>query len=161
MTTLNRPIAPLWRRLAAMFYDTFLLIGVLSLATFLYNWLALEISGQTLELSRHNGDIINQLPSPTEGPLYQLYLFCLIGAFYCYFWCKLGQTLGMQAWRLRVCQLDGQKLSFKQSLIRYLSAWLSISCFGLGYLWSLFHREGSSWHDLLSKSKVEVIEKRS
>jgi uncharacterized RDD family membrane protein YckC len=154
------PIAPLWRRIAAMFYDTFLLIGVLSLATFLFHWLALKVTGDSLMISHNNGEVVTDLPTTTSGITYQFYLFFIIGLFFTYFWQKLGQTLGMQAWRLRVCQTDGSNITFKQGLIRYLVAWPSFVIFGIGYLWSLFNKKGSSWQDLASKTQVVVMPKR-
>ncbi|CAH0990811.1 hypothetical protein SIN8267_00911 [Sinobacterium norvegicum] len=158
--TSNLPIAPLWRRIAAMFYDTFLLIGVLSLATFLFHWLSLKMTGDTLVISHNSGEVVTDLPTTTSGPIYQFYLFFIIGLFFTYFWQKLGQTLGMQAWRLRVCQPDGSNITYQQALVRYLVAWPAFICLGLGYLWSLFHPQGSSWQDLTSKTQVVVMPKR-
>ncbi len=158
-STLPKP--SIWRRLAAIFYDGFLLIGVLSLATFAYNWVALEISGQVLEVNRANGEIINDLPTATAGIGYQLYLFVVMGMFYCYFWCKLGQTLGMQAWRLKVCQLDGTTITAKQALLRYLCAWLSIALLGLGYIRCLVCKDRRSLHGVLSNTTVILLDKKT
>ncbi|MDX5378684.1 MAG: RDD family protein, partial [Halomonas sp.] len=72
-----------------------------------------------------------------------------------------GMTLGMQAWRLRVQTRSGNAITLRQSLVRYLVAWLSLAAFGLGYLWVLFDTERRSWPDIASDTRVVVLPKAS
>jgi uncharacterized RDD family membrane protein YckC len=43
--------------------------------------------------------------------------------FFGFFWTHSGQTLGMQAWRIRVLRNDGGSISWKQAAIRFACAW--------------------------------------
>ena len=53
-------------------------------------------------------------------------------AFYIWFWCRSGQTLGMLAWRLRVQDYQGQLLTPGRAILRLALAWPSFFLFGLG-----------------------------
>jgi uncharacterized RDD family membrane protein YckC len=86
-------------------------------------------------------------------------LVCLV-LFYGYFWRLKGQTLGMQAWRIRLRSLKGEHITYRQVLLRCLGAFLSLGCFGLGYLWCLVDRHGRRWHDYLSGTELELLPKR-
>lgn len=70
-------------------------------------------------------------------------------------------TLGMQAWRLRVQTRSGHSITLRQSLVRYLVAWLSLAALGLGYLWILFDAERRSWSDIASGTRVVVLPRAS
>ena len=83
-----------------------------------------------------------------------------VGLFYGYFWRLKGQTLGMQAWRIRLRSLRGERISYQQVLLRCLAACLSLGCLGLGYLWCLIDRRGRRWHDYLSGTELELLPKR-
>ena len=48
-------------------------------------------------------------------------LVCLV-LFYGYFWRLKGQTLGMQAWRIRLRSLKGEHITYRQVLLRCLGA---------------------------------------
>ncbi len=94
------------------------------------------------------------------NPFYLAYLFCVMAGFHILFWMRGGQTLGMRAWRLRVVRYNGQELSFKDAILRYLSAIVSLLAFGLGFLWILVDRDGLAWHDRLSKTRLVILEKK-
>ena len=105
--------------------------------------------------------------SPGEGEVVQLnaYLVRLVAlltviAFFCWFWIKNGQTLGMQAWRIQLVNFDGGSPGAGASVIRCLGALLSAACLGLGYLWCLVDRRGRYWHDYLSKTELVLLPKR-
>ena len=74
---------------------------------------------------------------------------------------KGGQTLGMQAWRIKLVAIDGSKLRFSQALLRCLGAAISAGCLGLGYLWKLVDRNNRYWHDYLSGTELELLPKSS
>ena len=81
-------------------------------------------------------------------------------AFFCWFWIKNGQTLGMQAWRIQLVNFDGGSPGAGASVMRWLGALLSAACLGLGYLWCLVDRRGRYWHDYLSKTELVLLPKR-
>ncbi len=69
-------------------------------------------------------------------------------------WRKSGQTLGMQAWRIRVQNQNGDVLTWNQCLLRFLISLCSLFCMGLGFFWILFTVERQSWHDKYAHSEV-------
>jgi uncharacterized RDD family membrane protein YckC len=86
------------------------------------------------------------------------WIACLMGYYYIC-WRKQGQTLGMKAWRLRLQQTDGSLASFEQCLKRCPLAFASLAAFGLGYFYCLIPPNKDCAHDLLTKTKVVVLEK--
>ena len=138
-----------------MIYDSLLVFGVLFSATipavFLQN---------SPEQAINNEQVVNEVPILADGPLFQLYLLSVYMAFFCWFWRRNGQTLGMQAWRLQIQDLDGGRISVWQCLKRLLGAMLSALCFGAGYWWMLLDKEQRCWHDRLSQSRVVVLPKQ-
>ena len=99
--------AGLLRRLAAIGYDSLLLLAVLFIATVLV--LPLNGGGAI----RHN-------------PFFSSYIFLVCFLFYGWFWTHGGQTLGMRAWKLRLQRDDGGGITWWQALARFLlaSLWL-------------------------------------
>ena len=84
----------------------------------------------------------------------------IIMTFFVIFWHKSGQTLGMQAWRIKLVDDLGKPASIKQAYIRCIAACFSFLFFGVGYWWIFFHPQGRSWHDILSKTHFERITKK-
>ena len=140
VTTRDRYQAPgFLRRLAAMFYDSLLLLALMAVATTII----------TLPLGMpKGGDLI----------FYQIFLFEIIPLlFFAGFWSHGGQTLGMRAWRLKVVREDGAELGWGDAFRRHLAALLSCLALGLGFLWILVDSEGLAWHDRLSKTRLVVL----
>jgi uncharacterized RDD family membrane protein YckC len=125
-----------FRRLAVMVYDLLLLVGLLFFATALL----LPFNAGVAFDSTHI--------------FYRLYLLVVSFVFYGWFWTHGGQTLGLRAWKLRVSGFDNKPLDWLQSLFRFTGAIISLSFFGLGFLWVLVDRNRYSWHDYLSKTAV-------
>ena len=135
------------RRLAAICYDSFLVAAVLLVA------IALVVVPLNLIYGGENfnaGDL-------RSNPFYIAYLFCVIAGFHILFWIRGGQTLGMRSWRLRVLRADGQGLRFKDALLRYLAAMLSLAALGLGFLWVLVDKDKLAWHDRISKTRLVLL----
>lgn len=134
--TRPRPEAParLWRRLAAMTYD-----GLLILAIWMLTLLLMVVA--------NGGEAVFGAPV-------QSLLFLELVAFFAYFWCTGGQTAGMRAWRLRLVSDDGGSLSLNQAMLRLFGALAALAALGAGYLWALFDRQGRTWPDLLSHSRI-------
>ena len=80
--------------------------------------------------------------------------------FFGWFWLKNGQTLGMQAWRIKLVGFDGAQLTPGRIAIRCLGAALSAACLGLGYLWCLVDRNRRYWHDYLSRTELVLLPKQ-
>jgi len=86
---------------------------------------------------------------------FQLYLYAICVLYFTWFWTHGGQTLGLRTWRLRVMAADGcSEVDWRSALLRALAAQLSWLALGLGYLWALWDRDGLTWHDRLSGTRV-------
>ncbi|HET9695066.1 MAG TPA: RDD family protein, partial [Steroidobacteraceae bacterium] len=138
--------AGLPRRLAALFYDSLLLLALLMIVTACF----LPFTG---------GEAVTWERSPVLYVLYQAALVGVTVAFYGVFWTRQGHTLGMATWRLRVERLDGSLLTWPDAVVRLVAAVLSWLPAGLGWFWSLVDREHRTWHDMLSHTRV-VVEPR-
>lgn len=132
--------APLWRRLAAMLYDSLLIAAL---------WMLVGGLGVAL----NGGEAVG-------GPLFKSLLFLVTFGFFAFFWTRNGQTLGMMAWRLRVESHQGGGMSAFQALLRFFTAALSLACLGLGYWWMLWDRECRTWHDRYSETRVVLLPKK-
>lgn len=98
-----------------------------------------------------------------QQPTYVLYLLYVLVVFFLYFgycWTRTGQTLAMKAWRCKVSNPDGSKISWSQAFKRYVVAIVSWGIFGLGFLLSLIRKDRSTLHDLISNSYLYKIEKQ-
>ena len=126
----------LWRRLAAIVYDLLLLTATLMLATLI----ALPFAQ-----SDH---------FTTQSYLYQSYLLLVIFAFYTWFWCHGGQTIGMLAWDLKLSNHEQQTPNIAQASLRFLYACLTLCCFGAGLWWSCFDRKKQTLYDRWSKIQM-------
>jgi uncharacterized RDD family membrane protein YckC len=133
--------AGLFKRLAALLYDTLLLLALWFVATAIL----LPLTG-------------GKAFSP-NNPLLTTYLLFISFFFYGWFWMHGGQTLGMRAWRLQIRNLRPGPISWWQVLLRFLIALPSGLLLGLGYLWILVDRKHLSWHDRYSETCIVQLEK--
>lgn len=141
----QKPAPALLRHFAAIIYDAFLVIAVI----FVVNGIALAV---TVKLSGGEQDVVNPL-------LGQCLTVLSILTFFSAFWLKNGQTLGMQAWRLKLESTDGSQPRLYQAIIRCVAATLSAGCFGLGYAWRLIDRNQRYWHDYASSTQLILLPK--
>ena len=155
-TSETLPTAGVLRRLMAMVYDGLLVFAVLFTATIPTVFLPTN-EQQVIT----NGDVTHELPSLANGWLFQLYLLFIFCSFFCWFWRKNGQTLGMQAWRLQIEDLTGQRISWRQCFTRLAGASVSILCLGAGFWWIWIDKNGYSWHDRWSKSRMVILPKKT
>lgn len=132
--------APLWRRLAALFYDLLVLAAIWMVAAAL---VLLAFRGEV--------DVAHQ------PVLYHLILQgVLLGLSTAYFvisWSRGGQTIGMRAWRVRVIDDAGRSPTPKRSLLRFGLALVSLIA-GFGFIWCLFDAERRAWHDVIAKTRM-------
>lgn len=150
------PTAGPLRRLAALVYDSFLLFGILVVPLFI---LTAALSHEPA--IRQNDSVTHELPSIAPQPVMLLYMIAVVVGFYCYFWRRSGQTLGMQAWRMRLESRTGGRVSWRQCLVRALVGFFSLICLGLGFIWSAWGQERLTWHDRASNTRVVLLPKSS
>ena len=132
--------AGLLRRLAALFYDSLLLLAVWFIATAII----LPLTG---------GEAIQ-----SRNPFYSTYLLFIGFFFYGWFWTHGGQTLGMRSWKLQLRNLREGPITWLQVLLRIMTALPAGLLFGLGYLWMLVDRQKLTWHDRYSETCVVQLE---
>jgi len=153
---INNTPAPLWRILAAMAYDSILVIAIWMVVTFIIlSFFGVE-NARTLE-----GEAV------VLDPIYKNITFTAMivsaWAFYGWFWTHSGQTLGMQAWRIRVVSKQGQPITVAQSVVRFGAAMVSWLLLGIGYWMKLFNSEKETLHDKVSNTRlvsVPLMEKK-
>lgn len=136
MTTPQPSPPGLHLRLGALLYDVALLIGVLFVAT-------------ALLLSFRGGEAI-----PAHQMAFNAYLLAIAFLFFGWFWTHGGQTLGMRAWKIRLCSDGGGPVGWRQAAIRFSVGLLSLALFGLGFWWSWRDREKLCWHDRLAGTRM-------
>jgi uncharacterized RDD family membrane protein YckC len=138
----------LLRRLAAVLYDSLLLVALMMVATALF----LPLTG---------GEAIDPGRDPLLEWAYRVVLLLIIVGFFGIFWTQRGQTLGMASWRLRVEREDGGNLGWGDVVRRMAAALLSWLALGLGWLWILVDPERRAWHDRLSRTRMVLVEKNA
>lgn len=127
----------LLRRLMIIFYDAMLLFSVL----FFAGMLAYPITHAKNSLG------------------YSVYLFLVCFLYFGWQWTHGGQTLAMGTWSVRLQSISGEKVTWKQVIIRFLVAIISWLAVGLGFLWILFDREKRAWHDIASGTRLIKLPK--
>lgn len=137
----------MFRRLGAMLYDALLVIALLMVVTALL----MTLTGGEAITAEHVGAF---------EYAYQALLVAMIVGFFGWFWTRRGQTLGMQAWRLKVIREDGSLLSWADTVKRLGAALVSWAALGLGYFWIWIDRDGLAWHDRWTRTRVIVLPKR-
>lgn len=125
----------LLRRLAAILYDTLLVVAVVFLGT--------------LPLVLLNGG--EAIPAHTGW--YRGYLLLLVGGYFVFFWIR-GETLGMKSWHVRIIADDGSPVSSRAAVVRAIASVVSWLPCGAGFLWSVFDAQGLAWHDRLSGTRL-------
>ena len=127
-----------FRRLLALFYDLLLIAGILL--------------SYTLLIVIINGGAISSI---LGSNLMLLSYFLISFIFYIYFWYfNEGQTLGMQAWKIKLVADDNQAISIKSMLIRLVLGLLFGSIAGLNFFVILFRSDKRSLNDIYSKTKI-------
>ncbi len=124
------------RRLAAIAYDSFILVSIWFVGTIP---VVLISSGEAV---------------PANHPLYQMYLLTCSALYFIWPWTHGGQTLGMRSWRVRVCSESGGPVCASAALLRFALATLSWLAFGLGFLAALVDSEQRSWHDRWTHTRL-------
>lgn len=161
----------LLKRLLAAFYDGFLILATIFIAT-------------ALTLPFTKGEVA------TDNNIYMsFYLFAVIYIFYGWFWTHGGQTLGMRVWKQQLVQLNGAAINWQQAFIRVMTglpAWslfligtlmwmlpdkielaeelsnIPKWAFGIvGFIWVLLDNRSNNWRDKLSGTQVITVKDKT
>jgi uncharacterized RDD family membrane protein YckC len=133
--------APLSRRLGAILYDSLLVLALLFLATLPF-------------IAVRGGE-----PVEPGEPQYRIVMVVVAWAFFVFFWTRSGRTLGMQTWRLQLETVSGESPGIAAASLRFFAAMLSLIPLGLGFWWQLWDKEGLTWHDRISGTRLRYYPK--
>ncbi|MBQ4832125.1 RDD family protein [Pseudoalteromonas sp. MMG010] len=150
------PRAGFWRRFASLVYDTLAIIAFAMLSVVLYLFAVQGLI--SIDVISLNGaeDVSALIQNSIILSSIRTCLLVVVSlSFFAYFWTKSGQTIGMRAWRLKVQTLDGNLISWRQSVIRSVSALL-----GMGNLIVLCDfKNHKALQDYISKTEVITLTK--
>ena len=123
-----------------MLYDALLVAALLFLATIPF-------------IAVRGGDPVES----GENLVYRITLVLVVFGFFVGFWSRSGRTLGMQSWHLQLVDEQNQVPTLARSSIRFLAALVSWLPLGLGFVWQLWDRDGLTWHDRISKTRLLYV----
>ena len=146
MTEELTPVAGVGRRFGALLYDGIVLIALLAVTTFCF----LPLTG---------GEYVES-GGPVLKKIYQFTLLAVWVGFYGLFWTRSGQTLGMLAWRLKLVSETGERVRWRDVLIRLAAGVPSLLLAGLGFFWIWIDRDRLAWHDRISHTRPILLPKR-
>lgn len=133
-----------------MLYDSILVIAI----WIVVGGIVLAVFG--VDESRAQNGIMTELSLAHQMTLF-IALILSPFLFFGFFWTHSGQTLGMQAWRIRIQNADGSAISWRQSLLRFGTAPFALLALGLGYLCMLVDKQQRTLPDIVSDSQVVRI----
>ncbi len=137
----------LLRRFAAMLYDSLLLIAVSMLYGAVMVGLNVLITGTPETGGRVTWGVFHWV-------VFAGWIFTIV-FFFCYFWHKSGQTLGMKTWRMKIVTQEDLSLpSYRQCVIRCLCAPISFLCLGAGYWFMYGNEDRQTIHDKISGTRT-------
>lgn len=124
-----------------MLYDVFPLLGLWIVAAGL--WV----------LALH-GFYDPQRPNLLLRGLLDLWLLVVTAAYFVVSWLRVGATIGMRAWRIRLQRADGGKLEPRRAIARFVLALLSLAALGCGFWYAYFDAERRTWHDRMCGTRM-------
>ncbi|HXS73073.1 MAG TPA: RDD family protein [Rhodanobacteraceae bacterium] len=133
--------AALWRRLAALVYDVFPLIALWMITVFVCLYAA-------------GGHYDPAHPQWAQRLWLQIALLAVTAAYFLISWTRIGATIGMRAWRLKLLREDGGKVGVVRALARFFVALLSLAVAGIGFWWALFDRDKRALHDRVCGTRM-------
>ncbi|MGE4594178.1 MAG: RDD family protein [Gammaproteobacteria bacterium] len=93
----------------------------------------------------------------TNNPLYFFLMLLLTYGYFALSWTKGRQTLGMKAWKFEIMQADRKSITYKQSVVRFFLAPLSLV--GIGFIFQFFNKDRLPLHDYFSKTYLQSTKK--
>jgi len=152
--------APIWRRIAALAYDSLLYVALLMAGLVLATPFVAFFVADDASTPLHNYAVL------------QCYGYLIGAIFFGWSWTHGGQTLGMRVWRLQVRRIDGAALRWPIALLRFTAGivlcmatlWLGKhfgpAAYGtafLSYLPCLISARGQAFNDFAAGTEVVVL----
>ena len=153
------------RRLAAMLYESLLVLAILIVAGMLFGAATHHFEG---------------------NPLFGIALMAVLGLYFVWCWHRGGHTLAMKAWRLQLRRPDSGKIGVGQAILRFVLAalmlgttligslillrlpqyaqnwitWLLLVPGILDVLWASIDRDKQFLHDRIAGTRMLLVDKR-
>lgn len=86
--------------------------------------------------------------------LLELWLLSVTAAYFVVSWTRVGQTIGMRAWHLKLVCTNGTLVDWRTALVRFVLAGLSLLALGGGFWVALFDAERRTWHDRVCGTRM-------
>lgn len=128
---------PIGYRMLALLYDLFPVAGL---------WFLVAAVFVALHGDAVTGGVLGLLEFAA--------LWSVTGAYAVASWARGGQTLGMRPWRLHVVDAGGGRPQIGALAVRYAVGNLSLLAGGLGFWWAWVDRDGLTWHDRASGTRI-------
>lgn len=166
MTTIDSPDKSLQgyyagavSRLIAIILDIVIInIVLLLIGWFLSIILSLFNNLSTLGFNLDRFSSIKTIFGIITNPIFvAFFIVAIIFLYFTFFIVFSGHTPGKAFMGLRVVTIDGGKISFYRSAIRFFAYIPSILSLGIGFFWLIFDDQRQAWHDTLSKTIVIYI----
>ena len=153
------PLAPAWRRLAAIVYDALLVVAIVMVVGLIAQF---AMGGQLIDA---RGQVTAWWYRPLQG--------VVVGAYFLWSWTRGGQTLGMRPWRIRVCDAQGGTVAGGRGLLRLVVAavplallaiypltsvrsalWAPVVGWAIWLLPSFVDRRRRAIHDMVARTEI-------
>lgn len=135
-----RPV-PLWRRFACMLYDLLPLVGLWMAAAALWVW------------AFHRG-YDPRHPGVAMRVLLDAWLLVVTAGYFMVSWVRVGQTIGMRAWKVKLVDDAGARIGWRVAALRFVLALVSLAMIGCGFWYALFDPEKRTWHDRMCGTRM-------
>lgn len=122
------------RRVGAMVYDALIVLALWMLSTFP----VVIVSGREVDDGSWS---------------FRLYLALVALGYFHLSWHRHAQTLGMRAWKIRLCP-GREDWSLLRSVQRFVGAAFAMACMGWGYIEALIRKDRQTWPDRMSRSMI-------
>jgi uncharacterized RDD family membrane protein YckC len=124
-----------------MVYDLFPLLGLWIVATGLW-----VLAFHAVYDPQH--------PQPVLRALLGVWLLVVAGAYFVVSWTRVGATIGMRAWKLKLVRDDGARVDARTAVVRYVLALASLAAFGCGFWYAWFDADRRTWHDRVCRTRM-------
>lgn len=151
MESIQPFIASKGRRFQAYLID----ILIITIVVFLFACLFFDFGTTLTNYLSDKDDIQFKLDYYRERNYIRDFSF-LIWVIYCIFGesSNWQGSFGKRIVGIKVVDINGERLTFKKSLIRNLAKILSYVIIFLGFVWVLIDKQNRAWHDILGKTYV-------
>jgi uncharacterized RDD family membrane protein YckC len=124
-----------------MVYDLFPLLGLWIVATGLW-----VLAFHAVYDPQH--------PQPVLRALLGVWLLVVAGTYFVVSWTRVGATIGMRAWTLKLVRDDGARVDARTAVVRYVLALASLAAFGCGFWYAWFDADRRTWHDRVCRTRM-------